>query len=66
MLVFYFVTFKLLPAIIIIIIIIINIIALTLLILFRKATRDLEPFSYRGALLSTLLHANVHVFTQFA
>jgi hypothetical protein len=32
----------------------------------RKSTRGLEPLSYRGALLSTLLHANVYVFTQFA
>jgi hypothetical protein len=29
-------------------------------------TRGLEPISYRGALLSTLLHATVHVYTQFA
>jgi hypothetical protein len=25
-----------------------------------------ESFSYRGALLSTLLHATVQIFTQFA
>jgi hypothetical protein len=31
-----------------------------------NATRGLEPISYRGALLSTLLHATVYVFTQFA
>jgi hypothetical protein len=30
--------------------------------LFPKATRGLEPISYRGALLSTLLHATVYVF----
>jgi hypothetical protein len=30
------------------------------------ATRGLEPISYRGALLSTLLHATVYVYTQFA
>jgi hypothetical protein len=35
-------------------------------ILFPKATRGLEPISYRGTLLSTLLHAIVYVFTQFA
>jgi hypothetical protein len=29
-------------------------------------TRGLEPISYRGALLSTLLHATVYVITQFA
>jgi hypothetical protein len=34
--------------------------------LFPKATRGFEPISYRGALLSTLLHATVHVFIQFA
>jgi hypothetical protein len=28
--------------------------------------RGLEPISYRGELLSTLLHATVYVFTQFA
>jgi hypothetical protein len=33
---------------------------------FPKATRSLEPISYRGALLSTLLHAAVYVYTQFA
>jgi hypothetical protein len=33
---------------------------------FSKATRGLEPNSYRGALQSTLLHATVYVFTQFA
>jgi hypothetical protein len=27
-----------------------------------KATRGLEPISYRGVLVSTLLHATVHVF----
>jgi hypothetical protein len=26
-----------------------------------KATRGLEPISYRGALLSTLLHATIHM-----
>jgi hypothetical protein len=29
---------------------------------FPKATRGLEPISYRGALLSTLLHATVYLF----
>jgi hypothetical protein len=29
---------------------------------FLKATRGLEPISYRGVLLSTLLHATVYVF----
>jgi hypothetical protein len=27
-----------------------------------KATRGLEPISYRGVLVSTLLHATVYVF----
>jgi hypothetical protein len=31
-----------------------------------KATTGNEPISCRGALMSTLLHANVYVFTQFA
>jgi hypothetical protein len=31
-----------------------------------KATRSFEPNSYKGALLSTLLHATVYVYTQFA
>jgi hypothetical protein len=31
-----------------------------------KATRGLEPSSYRGALVSTLLHATVYLVTQFA
>jgi hypothetical protein len=35
-------------------------------LLFPKATRGFERISYRGALLSTLLHATVFVFTQFA
>jgi hypothetical protein len=30
--------------------------------LFPKATRGFEPISYRGALLSTLLHAAVYTF----
>jgi hypothetical protein len=30
--------------------------------LFPKATRGLEPISYRGVLVSTLLHATVYVF----
>jgi ribosomal protein L32E len=30
--------------------------------LFPKATRGLEPISYRGVLVSTLLHANEYVF----
>jgi hypothetical protein len=34
------------------------------LFLFPKATRGLEPISYRGALLSTLLHAAVYVFLR--
>jgi hypothetical protein len=29
---------------------------------FLKATRGLEPISYRGALLSTLLHAAEYVY----
>jgi hypothetical protein len=29
--------------------------------LFPKATRCLEPISYRGAILSTLVHATVYV-----
>jgi hypothetical protein len=33
---------------------------------FPKATRDLEPISYTGALLSTRLHAIVYVYTQSA
>jgi hypothetical protein len=33
---------------------------------FPKVTRGLEPISYKGALLSSLLHATVLVFTQFA
>jgi hypothetical protein len=35
---------------------------------FPKATRGLEPtsISYREALLSTLLHATVYVYAQFA
>jgi hypothetical protein len=41
------------------------------LILLRRVsgsviTTDLEPTSYRGALLSTLLHATVYIFTQLA
>jgi hypothetical protein len=36
------------------------------ILLFPKATRGLEPISYRGALLSTLLHATVYDYTQFA
>jgi hypothetical protein len=31
-------------------------------VLFSKATRGFEPISYRGALLSTLLHATVYTF----
>jgi hypothetical protein len=37
--------------------------------LFPKATRGLEPISYRRAILSTLLHATVYIFfffTKFA
>jgi hypothetical protein len=30
--------------------------------LFRKATRGLEHISYKGALLSTLLHATVYIY----
>jgi hypothetical protein len=30
--------------------------------LFLKATIALEPISYRGALLNTLLHATVYMF----
>jgi hypothetical protein len=29
---------------------------------FPKAARGLEPISYRGVLVSTLLHATVYVF----
>jgi hypothetical protein len=32
----------------------------------QKATRGLEPISYRGALLSTLLYVTVYVVTQFS
>jgi hypothetical protein len=36
-------------------------------IFFAKATRGLEPISFGGALLSTLLHVIVYgFFTQFA
>jgi hypothetical protein len=31
---------------------------------FPKATRGLAPISYKGALLSTLLHAIVQVITK--
>jgi hypothetical protein len=31
----------------------------------KETTKGLEPISYRGALLSTLLHATVYVFTEF-
>jgi hypothetical protein len=31
-------------------------------VLLPKATRGLEPISYRGLLLSTLLHASVYMF----
>jgi hypothetical protein len=34
--------------------------------LIPKATRGIEPVSYRGALLSTLLHVILYVVTQFA
>jgi hypothetical protein len=33
---------------------------------FPNVTSGLEPISYTGVLLSTLLHATVYVFTQFA
>jgi hypothetical protein len=33
---------------------------------FPKATGGLEPISYRGVLLSTLLHAIVYVLVQIA
>jgi hypothetical protein len=33
---------------------------------FPKVTTGLEPINYREALLSTLLHANISVFTQFS
>jgi hypothetical protein len=33
---------------------------------FPKATRGLEPISYREALLSSLLYAIVYIFTQSA
>jgi hypothetical protein len=32
--------------------------------LFPKATRCLEPISYSGALLSTLLHATVYMYAD--
>jgi hypothetical protein len=35
------------------------------LYIFPKATRDLEPISYREILLNTLLHVTIYVFTQF-
>jgi hypothetical protein len=35
---------------------------LAILFLFPKSARGFEPISYRGALLSTLLHATVYVF----
>jgi hypothetical protein len=38
----------------------------SLQVLFRIAARGLESISYRGVLLSTLLHATVYIFTQFA
>jgi hypothetical protein len=31
--------------------------------MFPKVTRGLEPVSYRGGLLSTLIHATVYAFT---
>jgi hypothetical protein len=34
----------------------------TLSVLFPKATRGLEPISYSGVLLTTLLHATVYMF----
>jgi hypothetical protein len=40
-----------------------NIVFLLLLIsVSPKATRNLEPIGYRGALLNTLLHATVYMF----
>jgi hypothetical protein len=33
---------------------------------YLLATGDPEPISYGGVLLSSLLHATVYVFTQFA
>jgi ribosomal protein L32E len=33
-----------------------------LYVLSPKATRGLEPISYRGVLVSTLLHATVYMF----
>jgi hypothetical protein len=33
---------------------------------FPKATRGLEAIRYRGALLSTLLHATAYALTRFA
>jgi hypothetical protein len=32
---------------------------------FPEATRDLEPISYRGVLVSTLLHATVYMFLYY-
>jgi hypothetical protein len=31
-----------------------------------QSHKNLEPTSYRAALMSTLLHATVYVYTQFA
>jgi hypothetical protein len=36
-----------------------------LVVQFPKTTRDIEPISYRGALLSTLLDATVYMYTCF-
>jgi hypothetical protein len=33
---------------------------------FPNATRGFEPISCRGALLNTLLHITVYVYTQYA
>jgi hypothetical protein len=35
-------------------------------LLSPKDTRGLEPISYIGALLNTILHAIVYIFAQFA
>jgi hypothetical protein len=43
-----------------------SVIVVFVVLVFKVSFVSLEPISYRGALLSTLLHATVYVFTQFA
>jgi hypothetical protein len=38
----------------------------TLIVSFPQATTGLVPISHRGVLLSTLVHSNLWIFTQFA